>query len=157
MNADCQIRAIPLGEVRMGAEGFGASIIVKSKPIRCLEKELVFMKPSGSAALPNWYEDFAEFSADGRFLLLLGEFSVFVIDIEVGTLALFKDTIRSPHGIWCEETPILGRDICHVSGTRRHYYLQFPFLSEADFTKQRGIYHELRLRQIEEAKAMKFT
>lgn len=152
MNADCQITPVPLGEFRMGVEGFGAGIIAKSKPIGCLKKEIVFVKPwiAGSS---NWYEEFVEFSPDGRFLILHGEFSTFVIDIEGGTLSLFKDTIRSSDGIWCEETSILGRDICHVNGTRRHYYLQFPFLSEADFTKQRGIYHELRLRQIEEAKA----
>lgn len=28
-----------------GVEGFGASIIVKSKPIRFLEKGIVFVKP----------------------------------------------------------------------------------------------------------------
>jgi hypothetical protein len=156
MNADCQITAVPLGEFRMGVEGFGANIIVKSKPIRCLEKEIVFVKPR-SAASSNWYEEFVEFSEDGRFLLLHGEFSTFVIDIECGTLSLFKDTIRSPDGIWCEEISILGRDTCHVSGTRRHYYLQFPFWSDSDFIKRRGIYHELRLRQIEEARDRKFT
>ena len=89
MNADYQISAMPLGEFRMGVEGFGASIVVKSKPIRCLEKEIVFVRPR-SAASSNWYEDFVELSADERFLLLHGEFSVFVIDIEVGTLALYQ-------------------------------------------------------------------
>ena len=156
MNADCQITAMPLGEFRMGAEGFGASIVVKSKSIKSLEKEIVFVKP-WSATSSNWWEEFVEFSADGRFVFIHGEFSIFAIDIEDATLSLFKDTIRSPDGIWCEETSILGKDICHIGGTRRHYYLQFPFLSESDFIVQRSIYHELRLRQIKEAKDKKIT
>lgn len=150
MNADCEITAVPLGEFRMGAEGFGTSIVVKGKSIRCLEKEIVFAAPGNLAS--NWREERVEFSADGRFLILHGEFSIFIVDIENGSLSLFKDTVRSPGGIWCEETPIFGRDTCHISGTRRHYYLQFPFFSEADFTTQRRVYHDLRLRQIKEAK-----
>jgi hypothetical protein len=151
MNADCQITPVPLGEFRMGAEGFGASIVVKAKQIRCLEKEIVFVGSWGPLS-PNWCTEFVEFSADGRFLLIHGAFSVYVVDVEIGSLSLFKDTIRSPDGIWCEETPIFGEDVFHVSGTRRHYYLQFPFLNEADFIAQRRIYHELRLRQIKDAK-----
>ena len=156
MNGDCQITVVPLGEFRMGVEGFGVSVIVKSKAIKCLEKEIVFAKPR-NATSSNWYEELVEFSTDRRFLLIIGEFSTFAINIEDGTLSLFKDTIRSSDGIWCEETPILGTDICHVSGTRRHYYLQFPFLNDSDFIAQRGMYHELRLRQIKQAKDKKLT
>jgi hypothetical protein len=135
----------------MGVEGYGASIIAKGKSIRCFEKEIVFAKPR-DAKSSDWWEEFVEFAAEQRFLLLHGVFSTYVVDVENCSISLFKDTIRAPEGIWCEETPIFGSDTCHVSGTRRHYYLQFPFLSEADFVAQRSIYHELRRQQIKEAK-----
>jgi hypothetical protein len=155
MNADCQVTAVPLGEFRMGVDGFGASISVKGKPISCLTKEIVFVK-LGTATSSNWHEEFVELSADGRFLIIHGQFATFVIDIPSLTLSLFKDTIRSADGIWCEEISIYGKDTCHVNGTRRHYYLQFPFLDEFDFTARRSDYRELRLRQIREAKDNKF-
>lgn len=156
MNTEYQIAAVPLGEFRMGVDGFGASITMNGKPISCLMKEIVFAKPR-NATSSNWHEDFIELSADARFLIIHGQFATFVIDIGHGTLSLFKDTIRSSDGIWSEEISILGKDTCHVSGTRRHYYLQFPFLRESDFVACRGVYHELRLRQIREAKENKHT
>lgn len=50
MKTDCQIAVVPLGEFRMGVEGFGASIVVKNQLIKCLENEVVFVKPWNSSS-----------------------------------------------------------------------------------------------------------
>jgi hypothetical protein len=152
MNTAYRFTIIPLGEFRMGTEGFGVQIQTPDGRIESLANEIVFHRPGHADEESGWHEHFLDSSADGRFLIIEGAFSTFVVDLEELTLSLYKDTIRSIDKIWSEETPIYGEDTFHINGKRRHYYLQFPFIEDPDFPRHRSAYHALRLRQISEAK-----
>src|SRR5258708_1364961 len=102
-----QIQLVPLGEFRMGAEGFGVRVYADSGNVECLSDEIVFSKPP-EAVTSNWHEAFLDSSFDGIFLIIRGIFTTFVLNLENLSLSLFKDTIRTEDGVWCEETAIFG-------------------------------------------------
>lgn len=101
-----------------------------------------------------------ELSTCGRYLIVHGSFSTYVLHLEEISISLFKSVIRerihAPHEdftIWSEENPIYGRDSFHLDGTTgKHYFLQFPFVRDKEFNKVFGNYHSLRVKQILEAR-----
>jgi len=146
---DYRIELHEIGEFRMGAWAFGATIFSGSTVISCLENIHVF---SGSMELPDISELIDE-DPEQNTIVLIGTFSSFVIDLNKAKLSLFKHTIRDSSGIWCEETPIYKDKQAHVSSKfGKHYYIQFPFYNQDQFNAKVQAYEQLRLAQIKEMK-----
>jgi hypothetical protein len=134
----------PLGEIRMGCDAYGITIktnfgdfdVFKDVPIlightdhsRCIEQ-----------------------SNCKRYLLLMGEFGTYILDIKDQSISIYKTTIRGSNNEWSEEQAIFGKDKTHINGFSLHYYLQFPFVRQKIFYEILGKYEALRKEQIEAA------
>jgi hypothetical protein len=146
---DYRIELHEIGEFRMGALAFGATIFSGSTVISCLENIHVF---SGSMESPD-ISELVDEDPEQNTIVLIGTFSSFVIDLNKAKLSLFKHTIRDSSGIWCEETPIYKDRQEHVSSKfGKHYYIQIPFYNQDQINEKVQAYEQLRLAQI---KAMK--
>lgn len=134
----------PLGEIRMGCDAYGLSIktnfgdfdIFKDTPILIGNKD---------------YSKCIEQSECTRYLLLRGEFGIYILDIKDQSVSAYKVTVRGSSNEWSEEQAIYGKVKSHIKGFARHYYLQFPFVRQNKFLQTVADYDALRRRQIKES------
>lgn len=133
-----------LGEIRMGAEAFGLKITTDIGEFNCLWDEPVLVGNDD-------YSKFIEKSSDGSLLCVSGQFATYILNLKENTLSLYKVTVRGKNNEWSEETPIFGSEKTHISGFKKHYYIQFPFVKDGDLNAHLSKYIQLRQSQIEEA------
>ena len=132
----------PLGEIRMGMDAYGITLKKNDRIMKALANEQVFDSPKPSVELAT------ESRSNTDYLILHGLFATYVVDLAEWKLSLFRATIRG-QTFWTEENPIYGRNEKHLNGqSGRHYFVQFPFVSDNDFLKVWQQYHEKRVRQI---------
>jgi hypothetical protein len=136
-------------EIRMGTDGWGLVIKKDDVIIDVLKKEFVFIGVEPKADKP-----FIVKSTDRRYYIIKGYFFTYIFDTEQNAFSLYKATVRSEDGIWCQETPVWGKDAYHLNGEDgEHYYLQFPFIPHTMFKKRWEQYSKKRLDQIKLMKA----
>ena len=143
---------INLGEFRMGCVAYGLHIKTTLGEFKALEAQLVLVEGDPNQSI--------EFSKCNRYLIVSGLFAVYVLDLEETAISLIKGTIREriadaneDFTVWSEETPIYGRDNFHLDGASgKHYFLQFPFVPDYKFTEVFKGFHELRVKQILQAR-----
>jgi hypothetical protein len=135
---------IPLGEIRMGSEAFGLSISLDGKEYDVLTKANVFLSLNEKQIAEKIIE-----CRDGIHTVIEGYFATYVINENKKQMSLYRATVRSQDGIWCEETPIFGNEIEHIDGKNgKHYYIQFPFVEIAHFNTKWSEYEAIRIQQI---------
>ena len=136
------VKLNPLGEVRMGCDAYGVIIetsfgrfdIFKEVPILIGHED---------------YTKHIEQSACHRYLLLRGEFGIYILDIKDQSISVYQTTIRGVTNEWSKEQAIFGQKKSHINGFSRAYYLQFPFVRQSAFYEVLGKYEALRKQQIE--------
>lgn len=135
-----------LGEFRMGCEAYGITINTNFGDIETFKDVPIMIGQTD-------YSRVIEQSSCKRYLLIIGAFATYILDIKEQTISVYRATVRGVNNEWCEENPIYGKETHHVNGLSRHYYLQFPFVKKEHFHQVFGAYTALRKRQIEEATA----
>ncbi len=133
-----------LGEIRMGAEAFGLRVTTEVGEFNCLWDEPVLVGDDD-------YSKVIEKSNDGYTLCINGQFATYILNLKENTIALYKVTVRGKNNEWSEETPIFGSEKTHLSGFKKHYYIQFPFVKDNELNEYVSKYVQLRQAQIEEA------
>ena len=133
-----------LGEIRMGAEAFGLKVITETGEFNSLWDEPVLVGDDD-------YSKVIEKSNDGNALCINGQFATYILNLKENTISLYKVTVRGSNNEWSEETPIFGPDKTHISGFKKHYYIQFPFVKDIELHTYVSKYVQLRQTQIEEA------
>lgn len=139
-----EISLNPLGEIAMGCEAYGVVIrtnfgnfdVFRDIPI------LVGHTNHSKCIIQSECND---------YILILGSFGQYILDIKDQTISIYKITIRGSDNEWCEENPIFGKDRIHIKGFSKHYYLQFPFVRQSQFNEVLSKYESLRRIQIEVA------
>lgn len=137
-----------LGEFRMDTVAYGVIVECEAGRFDALIHTKVYVATGGNKPKIDSDE-----STDGRYLILIGYFDTFVLDLEEFELSLFRTTVRSRDGIWSEETPILGSSTRHINAkSNDHYYIQFPFVPDEEFSEVWEEYSKRRIIQIREFK-----
>ncbi|MCZ4371292.1 hypothetical protein O4H50_05765 [Vibrio diazotrophicus] len=140
MNTVENIEFVPLGEIRMGCEGYGLIIYTVHGVIDVFKDEIISVNSQDS-------ERVVMLSKCGEFLMVNGEFGQYIVNIREQRISVYRITIRS-NSIWSEEIAVFGKEKTHINGFSRHYYLQFPFIIQQDFQKTLSRYKSLRERQL---------
>lgn len=135
-----------LGEFRMGTNGFGITIINKDVTINVFDKEIIF----ASAEKKINIENYIDYSNDSKYLIIEGAFFTYIIDLIDNTISIYQCTIKDANGAWSEEIPIMGNNKTHINTKKRHYYIQYPFFTQSEFTNKWNYYKWKRLEQINE-------
>lgn len=147
------ITTLSLGEIRMGCTAYGINIKAVNGEFKSLEAAPILV---GS---DDW-KNIVEASTCCRYLVIHGQFCIYILDLEEISVSLYRATIRGRIGewdegvtVWSEETPICGSNTFHLNGVSgKHYYLQFPFVRDSEFSNFFDSYHALRMQQIIQAR-----
>lgn len=134
----------PLGEIRMGCDAYGMTLKTNFGDFDLFKDTLILI---GHTDCSKHIEQ----STCKRYVLLKGEFGIYILDIKDQSISIYKTTIRGENNEWSEEQAIFGKDKIHINGFSRQYYLQFPFVRQASFYKVLGKYELLRKEQIQAA------
>jgi hypothetical protein len=130
----------------MGCDAWGLSVTAGTYSFGALVAHPVLIGDD------NWSSRIHE-STCGNYLIVDGAFFTFVLAVKDQSLALYKATIRGDDQVWCEETPIYKTETVHLNGANgKHYYLQYPFVTDSQFWDAFHVYEQLRLTQIGYAK-----
>jgi len=134
-----------LGEFRMGAEGFGITLIFDDQRCDILSKTIVFCNVTQETV-----KGYFVYSADRKHVIIKGIFDTYVINVPNREIALFRITVHDSD-VWSDESAIWGSNRRHVSGADgSHYYVQFPFVPFESFEAFRHKYETMRRQQISE-------
>ena len=97
------------------------------------------------------YSRCIEHSSCKNYILIRGEFHVYILNLMEQTISIYKATIRGVENTWSEEQAIYGNKKYHIGSFSRQYYLQFPFVHKEKFLSFLGKYEALRREQISAA------
>jgi len=128
----------------MGCEAYGVTI-------KTNYGEFDFLSLTPVAVGKENIKDRLEMSSCGQYLKVEGEFATWVLDIMNQSISIYRATIRTKNNEWSEEQVIYGNERTHISGFKRHIYLQFPFVPKSSFEQKYRDYESIRQRQINEA------
>ncbi|WP_415891177.1 hypothetical protein ACMXYV_07600 [Neptuniibacter sp. SY11_33] len=134
----------PLGEIRMGCDAYGVVIKTNFGVFDIFRDTPVLIGSTDHSKCITQ-------SKCKRYLLMNGSFGTYILDIKDQSISIYKTTIRGATNEWCEEQAIFGKDKSHIKGFSQHYYLQFPFVRQAQFNEVLAKYESLRQKQIEAA------
>lgn len=144
MDQPFKIETNCLGEFRMGVNGHGLSVMCRKGRFSALRSVIVL-----ASSDPDSPPVSTDLSTDGRYLVVNGDFATYVFDLDEIKISLYRATVRGAEGVWCEENPIQGREVTHFNvQSGRHYYIQFPFIGDAEFNDAWSRYLAKRLVQI---------
>jgi hypothetical protein len=128
----------------MGVCGHGLSVICRNGRFSALRDVIVF-----ASSDPDSPPVATDLSTDDRYLVVNGEFATYVFDLDEMKISLYRATVHGDEGVWCEENPIQGKEVAHFNTqSGRHYYIQFPFVGDAEFNNVWSQYLAKRLVQI---------
>lgn len=133
-----------LGEIRMGCDAYG--VVIKTN-FGCFE---IFKDIPVLIGHTDHSKCISQ-SECKRYLLVKGGFGTYILDIKEQSISIYKTTIRGKNNEWSEEQAIFGKDKTHIKGFDQTYYLQFPFVRQAQFNEVFSKFECLRKRQIEAA------
>ena len=97
------------------------------------------------------FKDRIELSSCGQYIKVEGEFATWILDIRNQSISIYRATVKTINSEWSEEQVIYGNEKTHISGFKKHIYLQFPFIEKANFETVYKAYEALRQKQISDA------
>jgi hypothetical protein len=137
-----EVKEHPLGEIRMGSEGYGITLTCPGGEANALKNEVVLLTSSPQKDRVNLV------ACNDSHFVIEGTFATWIFNAADISWSLFRITVRDG-GTWSEETPIFGSDRYHFNGENgRHYYVQFPFCRDSDCQELWKRYKALRIEQI---------
>lgn len=139
-----EIELNPLGEIRMGCDAYG--VVIKTN-FGCFD----IFKDTPVLIGHTDHSKCITQSECKRYLLVKGSFGTYILDIKEQSISIYKTTIRGKNNEWSEEQAIFGKDKTHIKGFDQTYYLQFPFVRQAQFNEVFSKFECLRKQQIEAA------
>jgi len=116
----------PLGEIRMGCDGYGVVIKSNFGNIDIFKTVPILIGHSDHSKC-------IEHSSCKKYLLLKGEFGTYILNIKEQSISIYKITVRGLNNEWSEEQAIFGSEKKHINSFSSHYYLQFPFIHQKSF------------------------
>jgi len=132
---------VPLGEIRMGCDAYGLIINTNFGNFEQFAKTPILVGTDD-------YSNCIQHSSCRKYILIRGEFHVYILNLIDQTISVYKATIRGESGVWSEEQAIYGKEKYHINSFSRHYYLQFPFVHKQQFYSVLAKYEALRKEQI---------